>query len=152
MKRHTINAGIPLSLADAFGVMVVAFTPILGSSSIVLTLAAERAGVSTPAGLYGTGLAVAIVTSFVVAWAFALIVRNRWNARSGYIEIDFNGFVIDHTRSVPIASIESFRDDSADFVELLLASGSRVTIPTPTETDRVAVLAFLTVHGARRAP
>jgi hypothetical protein len=95
------------------------------------------------------------------AASFVGIVRlgERWSAASGEATLDATGATfrkgglgLEHRYAW--SELAGYRDGTSVAVELVPA-GQRVggaisSIPTPTEADRVAVLAFLDARGLRR--
>ncbi len=98
--------------------------------------------------------------AFVLGWAVALFVSRRSMARAGRVEIDEQKLVF-HRDGLWVAiqwtDCKGFKDGDADFIEVelreevpLTRSYWPLTIPTPSEKDRVAVLAVLDAHGLKR--
>jgi hypothetical protein len=64
----------------------------------------------------------------------------------------FDGSCIEHTEQVLWSEVKGFKDASADYVTLVATCGSAsfLTVPTPREEDRVAVLKLLDERGIPR--
>jgi hypothetical protein len=109
-----------------------------------------------------------IQIGLVVLWLVALFfVAGRFGARYGHVGLRPEGIVfksvffraVSEGRLVPWSELGAYRDDSIDYVELVMRNGATrtprwigklITIPTPTETDRAAVLAELDRRGLVR--
>ena len=83
--------------------------------------------------------------------------RSRALARCGRVEFRELGVFLtkaEEKAGVRWAEIAGFTDASSDFVQLLTTKRTfpahLLTVPTPTEKDRVAVLELLDRHGLRR--
>ncbi|MEZ0227644.1 MAG: hypothetical protein ACAI25_03410 [Planctomycetota bacterium] len=129
-----------------------------GGGALVLTATGEAPWLPLlPRPLVGLGILLgstfgAVLTSF-------LVVR-RSKARAGHVVFHERWIVFlraAETTTVGFDEIQGFRDGDADFVELVRKPGvsasiafPRLTVPTPTEKDRVAVLAVLDARGIRR--
>ncbi len=98
--------------------------------------------------------------SFVLGVLSAFFLWRRSIARAGRVELAEGGFTF--TRGwrrdwIALADLAGYRDGDVDFVELVRKKDvpiskdfPRLTIPTPTEKDRVTVLAALDASGLRR--
>ncbi|MEZ0231101.1 MAG: hypothetical protein ACAI25_20970 [Planctomycetota bacterium] len=63
-----------------------------------------------------------------------------------------SGVVVEHTEQVLWNEVKGFKDDAAGYVTLVATCGSAsfLTVPTPEEEDRVAVIALLDARGIPR--
>jgi hypothetical protein len=103
-----------------------------------------------------TGLTLCIVLATPLAAVFlAFLLWRHGRVRSGRVELGEAGIVFRHAslkQELPWSEVVGFRDDSVDFVELFSRRAGDVllTVPTPTERDRVAVLDRLVARGVPR--
>jgi hypothetical protein len=138
-----------------------------GCSSVVFVLsvplaiaAAGIASVSPLPWLREGGAALVCFGTFVLAVAVSFGLWRRSVARSSRVVLDELGVEISRDlfhENFPWRDLAGYRDGDTDFVELVRPAGvarrtrfPRLTVPTLTEKDRVAVLAFLDARGIRR--
>lgn len=100
---------------------------------------------------------LACPASFVLGWAAAWFLSRRSMIRSARAELDEEkvGILSEPYRVTLFwRDIDGFRDHDADFVEVVTDRWPRgypkLGIPTLSEQDRTAVLAFLDARGLRR--
>jgi hypothetical protein len=115
-----------------------------------------------------TNIQLGIHAAIGVLWVAALFfVPSRLGARFGHVCFRPVGLVFKSAlfkadgavRVVPWSELRAYSDDSIDYVQLVMRNGATrwprwigkpITIPTPTETDRAAVLAELDRRGLVR--
>lgn len=106
-----------------------------------------------PSALAGAPGLEGLVLLFGLAGFAALVVIQRWAlARLGQAELFADRLVIKHQRrflTIRLSEIEAFDDGSADYVKLSIPGSGwaqhrrDVTVPTPGETDRAALVGAL---------
>lgn len=133
---------------------------LVGGGLLALSLGwgiAMRRGLVPWVGHPDVALVPMALGPLAAAAAFFVLFRSG-HAASGEAALHDEGAVFakegDLRLEVPWSAISAYRDGATAFVQLESGAapplGSHVAIPTPTEADRVAVLAFLDGRGLKR--
>jgi hypothetical protein len=102
---------------------------------------------------------VGLVVSSLAAFATFLVLFRAGHSAAGEVALDTRGATFTKDPGSPLRvavdweEVLGYGDGAATHVTLVARGGdfgSYVSIPTPTEADRVAVLAFLDARGMKR--